>query len=144
MTVYKDSDLDGQVVVKAGMDAGIGLPAIPEAKELLPIDKVPGTLLKDIQPEDDKTKDDWVARHPKMIRLTGRHPFNSEPPPAELISSYITSPELHYVRNHGPVPQVGTVADPSGRKLTYMFFTNPACFLADHLGQPPTGRQRVG
>jgi len=134
MTVYADPDLNGQVA-KAGVDAA-GLPAIPEAKESMPLDKAPGALLKDIQPEDHKTKDDWVARHPKMIRLTGRHPFNSEPPPAELASSYITSPELHYVRNHGPVPQVGEAADHFGAKqFADMFFSTSACFsTADQLG----------
>jgi len=73
----------------------------------LPDQKVPGTHLTRILPEDEKTGDDWIARHEKMIRLTGRHPFNSEPPPADLMASYITPPELHYVRNHAKVPKVG-------------------------------------
>ncbi|KAG7671215.1 hypothetical protein Ndes2437B_g03830 [Nannochloris sp. 'desiccata'] len=72
----------------------------------LPDKKVPGTQLTKILPEDEKTGDDWIARHEKMIRLTGRHPFNSEPPPADLMAGYITSPELHYVRNHAKVPQM--------------------------------------
>lgn len=41
-----------------------------------------------------------------MVRLTGRHPFNSEPIPKRLFDSFITPPSLHYVRNHGAVPQV--------------------------------------
>lgn len=45
-------------------------------------------------------------RHPELIRLTGRHPFNCEPPPARLFDDYITPPSLHYVRNHGAVPQI--------------------------------------
>lgn len=73
----------------------------------LPDQKMPGTQLTKILPEDEKTGDDWIARHEKMIRLTGRHPFNSEPPPADLMASYITPPELHYVRNHAKVPKVG-------------------------------------
>jgi len=76
-----------------------------QASFVASLPKVPGGALKDIQPEDQKTKDEWVPRDPKMIRLTGRHPFNSEPPPAELMQSYITPASLHYVRNHGPVPQ---------------------------------------
>ena len=41
-----------------------------------------------------------------MVRLTGRHPFNSEPIPKRLFDSFITPPSLHYVRNHGAVPKV--------------------------------------
>lgn len=48
----------------------------------------------------------WSCRHPDLIRLTGRHPFNVEPKPARLFESYITPPSLHYVRNHGAVPQI--------------------------------------
>jgi nitrate reductase (NAD(P)H) len=40
------------------------------------------------------------------VRLTGRHPFNVEPIPSRLFESYITPPSLHYVRNHGAVPQI--------------------------------------
>ena len=80
---------------------------IKEYKALpLPDQKVPGTQLSEILPEDEKTGDAWIARDPKMIRLTGRHPFNSEPPPSDLMANYITPPELHYVRNHAKVPQV--------------------------------------
>lgn len=75
----------------------------------LPDDKVPGTNLTAILLEDEKSADAWVPRDPKMIRLTGRHPFNSEPPPSDLMDSYITSPELHYVRNHGAVPKVSSI-----------------------------------
>jgi nitrate reductase (NAD(P)H) len=72
----------------------------------LPDEKVHGSELTEILPEDLKTGDDWIARHPKMIRLTGRHPFNSEPPPADLMASYITPPALHYVRNHAKTPKL--------------------------------------
>ena len=51
------------------------------------------------------TPDDWVKRHPTMVRLTGRHPFNCEPPLPELMShGFITPATLHYVRNHSAVP----------------------------------------
>ena len=46
-----------------------------------------------------------VKRHPDLVRLTGRHPFNCEPPlPALKAAGFITPPTLHYVRNHGAVP----------------------------------------
>ena len=40
-----------------------------------------------------------------MIRLTGRHPFNAEPPLSVLMSAgMITPPAIHFVRNRGAVP----------------------------------------
>lgn len=41
-----------------------------------------------------------------MLRLTGRHPFNSEAPLDDLMASgFITKTALHFVRNHGAVPR---------------------------------------
>ena len=60
-----------------------------------------------MDPKDAKTPDEWVKRHPSMIRLTGRHPFNSEAPLPELLSHGFISPQnLQIVRNHGAVPQL--------------------------------------
>ena len=83
------------------------------------------------QPEileiDKKTPDHHVPRDPRLIRLTGVHPFNVEPPLTELygqgihlgfllgkilrvtdqrLPGFLTPPELWYVRNHGAVPEV--------------------------------------
>ena len=56
---------------------------------------------------DLKTPDNHVPRDPRLIRLTGVHPFNVEAPLTDLFNEgFLTSPELFYVRNHGPVPQV--------------------------------------
>ncbi|KAJ5682444.1 Eukaryotic molybdopterin oxidoreductase [Penicillium macrosclerotiorum] len=56
---------------------------------------------------DKGTPDKHVPRDPRLIRLTGVHPFNVEPPLTSLYKEgFLTSPELFYVRNHGPVPQV--------------------------------------
>lgn len=55
---------------------------------------------------DEGTADNWIERNFSMIRLTGKHPFNSEPPLARLMHhGFITPVPLHYVRNHGPVPK---------------------------------------
>ncbi|KAL4420574.1 hypothetical protein ABPG75_010230 [Micractinium tetrahymenae] len=62
--------------------------------------------VQQIHAHDVGTKDEWVPRHPDLVRLTGRHPFNCEPIPARLFESYITPPSLHYVRNHGTVPRI--------------------------------------
>nr|ACI29313.1 NADPH nitrate reductase [Penicillium camemberti] len=61
----------------------------------------------DILDVDKGTPDNHVPRDPRLIRLTGVHPFNVEPPLTALYKEgFLTSPELFYVRNHGPVPQV--------------------------------------
>ena len=46
-----------------------------------------------------------LPRHPDLVRLTGRHPFNVEPPLSKLMEQgFITPAALHYVRNHGADP----------------------------------------
>ncbi|EEH06512.1 nitrate reductase [Histoplasma capsulatum G186AR] len=56
---------------------------------------------------DKDTPDKHVPRDPRLIRLTGIHPFNVEPPLTSLYDEgFLTSPELFYVRNHGSVPEV--------------------------------------
>ncbi|KAK9727357.1 Nitrate reductase [NADH] 1 [Basidiobolus ranarum] len=56
---------------------------------------------------DKDTADDWIPRHPSLIRLTGKYPFNAEPPLKRLYQDgYITSTALHHVRNHGYVPRL--------------------------------------
>ncbi|XP_010670929.2 nitrate reductase [NADH] [Beta vulgaris subsp. vulgaris] len=58
-----------------------------------------------VDARDEGTADNWIERNSSMIRLTGKHPFNSEPPLTRLMHhGFITPVPLHYVRNHGPVP----------------------------------------
>ena len=60
-----------------------------------------------IDKKDVGTPDEWIPRHPDMVRLTGRHPFNVEPPLPKLMEhGFITPAALHYVRNHGAVPKI--------------------------------------
>ncbi|KAL9115242.1 MAG: hypothetical protein Q9227_001036 [Pyrenula ochraceoflavens] len=69
----------------------------------VPVTKVPTSVL-DV---DKATPDDHVPRDPRLIRLTGVHPFNVEAPLSALYNEgFLTSPELFYVRNHGAVPKV--------------------------------------
>ncbi|KAJ2989977.1 hypothetical protein NUW58_g3186 [Xylaria curta] len=57
--------------------------------------------------EDLKTPDNHVTRDPRLIRLTGIHPFNVEAPLSDLYDEgFLTTKDLHYVRNHGAVPKV--------------------------------------
>lgn len=63
--------------------------------------------IQNVLPEDLKTPDAHVPRDPRLVRLTGVHPFNVESPLTELWNEgFITTKDLHYVRNHGAVPLV--------------------------------------
>lgn len=58
-----------------------------------------------IDQADQYTPDHWFPRDPDLIRTTGAHPMNGEPPLAQLCDAGLVTPNyLHYVRNHGPVP----------------------------------------
>lgn len=68
-------------------------------------------LLKHAADKPDKkdlnTPDHWVLRHKDLVRLTGTHPFNCEPPLTALMQcGAITPAPLHFVRNHGAVPRL--------------------------------------
>jgi len=56
---------------------------------------------------DVGTPDEWIPRDGRLVRLTGRHPFNVEPP-MSIHNKYkfITPCSLHYVRNHGACPDI--------------------------------------
>ena len=56
---------------------------------------------------DVGTPDEWIPRDGKLVRLTGRHPFNVEPPlSVHQKHKFITPTCLHYVRNHGACPNL--------------------------------------
>ncbi|KAI5081504.1 hypothetical protein GOP47_0004687 [Adiantum capillus-veneris] len=38
------------------------------------------------------------------LKINSKEPFNAEPPACELVDSYITSVDMFYKRNHGPIP----------------------------------------
>ena len=83
-----------------------------------------------IDDRDKGTPDSWVARHPSLLRLTGRHPFNAEPPLPVLVQHGHQVPaSLHYVRNHGAVPvQAATNAE---RDAVYDSWTINVCGLVN-------------
>ena len=48
-----------------------------------------------VDERDVGTPDEWVPRHPDLVRLTGRHPFNCEPTlPALMASGFLTPASL--------------------------------------------------
>mmetsp|Transcript_218 Transcript_218/g.337 ORF Transcript_218/g.337 Transcript_218/m.337 type:complete len:894 (+) Transcript_218:112-2793(+) len=63
--------------------------------------------LPEVDYRDKGTPDEWLPRDGRLIRLTGRHPFNVEPPLAILDKyKFITPTNLQYVRNHGACPRL--------------------------------------
>lgn len=64
-------------------------------------------LAPEVDQRDKGTPDEWIPRHPNLVRLTGKHPFNCEPPIGQLLDQgFITPISLHYVRNHGKCPKL--------------------------------------
>ncbi len=45
-----------------------------------------------VDSRDAATPDKWVPRHPRLVRLTGRHPFNCEPPLPDLMERGFITP----------------------------------------------------
>ena len=69
--------------------------------------KFPEAHITKIDDKDKGTPDDWVPRHPDLIRLTGRHPLNCEPPlTANYEHGFYLPASLHFVRNHGACPRL--------------------------------------
>uniref|UniRef100_V5EXA5 Nitrate reductase [NADPH] n=2 Tax=Kalmanozyma brasiliensis (strain GHG001) TaxID=1365824 RepID=V5EXA5_KALBG len=71
------------------------LPAIPASESIKPLSS------------DSNTPDHWIARDERMIRLTGKHPYNCEAPLSELFNKgFLTPQNLFYVRSHGDTPRI--------------------------------------
>eukprot|EP00930_Biecheleria_cincta_P079161 TRINITY_DN668_c0_g1_i2.p1 TRINITY_DN668_c0_g1~~TRINITY_DN668_c0_g1_i2.p1 ORF type:complete len:894 (+),score=177.37 TRINITY_DN668_c0_g1_i2:70-2751(+) len=85
---------DGKILLSTALDdVHLTMPPRQDAPEV------------DVQ--DSDTPDKWIKRHKDMVRLTGRHPFNSEPKLSSLqAAGWVTPPSLMVVRNHGAVPQL--------------------------------------
>ncbi|KAF2622314.1 nitrate reductase [Macroventuria anomochaeta] len=88
-----DSDDSKSTTSTAPTELDIPLPPPSQQQQVLDVDK--------------PTPDAHVPRDPRLIRLTGVHPFNVEAPLSDLYNEgFLTSPDLFYVRNHGAVPEV--------------------------------------
>ncbi|KAF8332412.1 Mo-co oxidoreductase dimerization domain-containing protein [Cantharellus anzutake] len=83
---------------------------------------------------DVSTPDKWVRREPSMIRLMGKHPFNSEAPLDKLFAAgFLTPTSLFYVRNHGAVPYVDADRATNWRLRIYGLVEREAEFSIDDL-----------
>jgi nitrate reductase (NAD(P)H) len=88
-----DSDDSKSTTSTAPTELDVPLPPPSHPQQVLDVDK--------------PTPDAHVPRDPRLIRLTGVHPFNVEAPLSDLYNEgFLTSPDLFYVRNHGAVPEV--------------------------------------
>ncbi|TFK51423.1 hypothetical protein OE88DRAFT_1545674 [Heliocybe sulcata] len=78
-------------------------PSLPAGLPCLPKNDNPRVVAD----QDIETPDNWVKRNPNLIRLTGKHPFNTEARLPDLFKAgFLTPAHLHFVRNHGAVPRV--------------------------------------
>ncbi|CAD5169981.1 unnamed protein product [Musa acuminata subsp. malaccensis] len=72
-------------------------------------------------PRDESTADRWIERNPSLIRLTGKHPFNCEPPLARLMHhGFVTPVPLH--SNTSPI-------SPLCGRHTFTFTLNQQLFI---------------
>lgn len=78
---------------------------VPDHVSVISKAKTPFDCPPDVR--DVGTPDEWVPRDGRLVRLTGKHPFNVEPP-LSILNQYrfITPSSLHYVRNHGACPKL--------------------------------------
>ncbi|CAE6470025.1 unnamed protein product [Rhizoctonia solani] len=80
-----------------------GFPRFPSSFPSLPKSTPPSL----VSAQDAQTPDNWVKRDDRLVRLTGKHPFNCEAKLDDLFAAgFLTPTELFYVRNHGAVPKV--------------------------------------
>ncbi|KAI0086010.1 hypothetical protein BDY19DRAFT_895569 [Irpex rosettiformis] len=78
-------------------------PPLPSTFPPLPYNETPRTAAQ----VDVQTPDAWIKRDPGLIRLTGKHPFNTEGVLSAVFDAgFLTPAHLHVVRNHGAVPQI--------------------------------------
>lgn len=80
----------GSVQLKVEEDSSMSSPDLAEIIPLPPPSREPSEVLN----IDKNTPDGHVPRDPRLLRLTGAHPFNCEPPLTELYSqgSYTFEP----------------------------------------------------
>ena len=76
----------------------------PPSLPTIPDPQIPSTT---DEAQDGNSPDHWVKRDTRMVRLTGKHPFNAEARIENLFDQgFLTPTALFYVRNHGAVPHV--------------------------------------
>lgn len=83
------------VQIKVEHDEIPSSPSPSSLSETIPLPP-PSTNPTEILSVDEKTPDSHVARDPRLIRLTGAHPFNCEPPLTDLYREGISSISFYW------------------------------------------------
>jgi len=113
----------------AGLDGSadkrLPRPITGDGAELLPpvpLQPEASSVLED----DEKTPDSWIPRDSRMVRLTGKHPFNCEPKLEILYDhGFLTPSSLFYVRSHGAVPRIDQAAGEAWTLKVHGLVANP-------------------
>lgn len=83
---------------------------------------------------DAGTPDAWVQRDERMIRLTGKHPYNCEAPLDALWNAgWLTPQALFYVRTHGATPNVSQQEAKDWKLQIHGLVKRPMSFTIDDL-----------
>lgn len=121
--IQKTASNDGENGKTSADDSAysIALPPLPEAPKVEPL------------AIDAGNPDAWVARDERMIRLTGKYPYNVEAPLADLWKAgFLTPQSLFYVRNHGATPLVTEEGAAEWKLQVHGLVDNPVSFtIAD-------------
>ncbi|KAK9823153.1 hypothetical protein WJX72_000662 [[Myrmecia] bisecta] len=128
-----DSAFDLDVRLKRGVSIDVSAACSDKPFEPRLVDDPLHEPADEVDPKDVPTPDNWVPRHKALVRLTGRHPLNCEPPLPLLIEKGAVTPvSLHYVRNHGAVPRLswshritigGAVSNPTSFSVAELMST---------------------
>jgi len=104
--------------VPRGLPSTLNLPEVPTEKACEGIDSL-----------DAGTPDAWIPRDPRMVRLTGKHPFNSEAKLKDLYTQgFFTPSNLFFVRNHGAVPKIDQKMADEWKLNIHGLCSNPTSF----------------
>ncbi|KXN90611.1 Nitrate reductase [NADPH], partial [Leucoagaricus sp. SymC.cos] len=80
------------------------------------------------------TPDAWIPRDPRMVRLTGKHPFNAEAKLKDLFAQgFLTPSNLFFVRNHGAVPKIDRQMANEWKLKVHGLCARPTTFTLDDL-----------
>ncbi|KAF9480637.1 nitrate reductase [Pholiota conissans] len=118
----KDPRYDLPSVIPRQLPSHLGFPSLPTEK-----------ACSNVDPADIGTPDAWIPRDSRLVRLTGKHPFNSEARLRDLYEEgFITPSNLFFVRNHGAVPKVDQKTADSWELKIHGLCANPVTLtLAD-------------
>ncbi|KAG6846444.1 hypothetical protein H0H93_013922 [Arthromyces matolae] len=118
------------LALSQGLEVDTRPRSIDEAFPPVPKDEA----IKVVDVQDVGTPDAWVQRDPRMVRLTGKHPFNAEAKLNVLFANgFLTPSNLFFVRNHGAVPQVDEETARSWSIEIHGLCKNPVIFTIEEL-----------